>query len=103
MFGKLGDMMKKLQEMKQMSEEVKTMLENMNIDYASSDGNFKCSMNGNRILKSLHIHPSLLQMGKDDFEKKLLIYLNEAYLKAQTETEAEMKKMAKDMLPGFLD
>lgn len=103
MFGKLGDMMKKLQEMKQISEEVKTMLESMNIEYSSSDGKFKCGMNGNRILKYISINPDLLQLPHAEFEKKLLDYLNGAYLKAQQETEAEMKNKAKDIFPGLMD
>jgi DNA-binding protein YbaB len=103
MLGKLGDMMKKLQEMKQMSEEVKTMLENMNIEYASDDGKFKCSMNGNRILKSISIGPELMQLPHAEFEKKMLDYLNRAYLKAQQETEAELKSKAKDFFPGLMD
>lgn len=95
--------MKKLQEMKQMSEEVKTMLENMNIEYASEDGKFKCSMNGNRILKSISISPELMQLTHTEFEKKILDYLNHAYLKAQQETEAELKNKAKDFFPGLMD
>jgi DNA-binding YbaB/EbfC family protein len=103
MFGKLGDMMKKLQEMKQMSEEVKAMLENMNIEYTSDDGKFKCNMNGNRILKSINISPELMQLPHAEFEKKILNYLNGAYHKAQQVTESEMKNKAKDFFPGLMD
>jgi len=101
MIGKLGEVMKKLQEMKKISEDMKKKLDEMTIEYSSDDGKFQCTMNGNRILTNIFIDPSLKNLSHEEFQKKLLNYLNNALLKAQQETEAEIKKAAKDFMPDL--
>lgn len=102
MFGKLGDMMGKIQEAKKQMEETKAKLETMEVASESADGGVKVVLNGNRKIKSLKITEKLQAGSNEALEKELIAQLTLAMEKADTMNEAEMKKVAMGMLPGGL-
>ena len=101
MFGKMGDMMGKLQEMKQRADEAKATLDAAVIKTEGAGGDIKIEINGNRRLKSLYIAPALQHSGKEELEEQLLVTLNKAIEAADRMNEAEMKKAAGGLLPGL--
>lgn len=101
MFGKIGDMMGKLQEMKQKAEEIKAALSNTIIKSESAGGDITLEINGNRELKSLRIAEALQHGDKQQLETYLLQALNKAIKEADKVNEAEMKKAASGLLPGM--
>jgi len=101
MFGKMGDMMGKLKEMKRMSEEIKQKLDDTLLTVEGAGGDIRISITGNRELKSLSIAPALQHGNKEELEEQLLVTLNKALLEANEVNENEMKKVAGSMLPGL--
>src|SRR6478735_3142492 len=101
MFGKLGDMMGKLQEMKKRAEESKLLLSATIIRTEGAGGDIQLILNGNRELKSINISPALQHGDKTELEKQLLITFNKAIKEADVINEEEMKKAASGLLPGM--
>lgn len=101
MFGKLGDMMGRIKEMKEKAEEVKQTLEHSRINTEGAGGDIKIEMNGNRKLIRLQIAPGLQHGDTKVLEEQLLQTLNKAMALADKLFEEEMKKAAGGILPGL--
>lgn len=101
MFGKFGDMMGKLQEMKQKADEIKSNLELVNVKSEGAGGDIKIEINGNRKIKKLEIAPALQHGDKEELEEQLLVAINRAIEAADKVNEEEMKKAASGLLPGL--
>ena len=102
MFGKMGDMMGKLQEMKRVADEIKVKLDNTLLTVEGAGGDIKITITGNREIKSLTIAPALQHGGKEELEEQLVVTLNKALFKANEVNENEMKEVAGSMLPGIM-
>lgn len=101
MLGKFGDMMGKLQEMKQKAEEIKSLLDATTITEIGAGGDIKIVVTGNREIRSLTIEQALQHGDKEQLEELLLVTLNRAIQKANKLNENEMKKAANGLLPGL--
>lgn len=97
-----GNMMGKLQEMKQKSEEVKKRLDTIIVD-ADAEDLVKVSSTGNRKINSIRIDEQLIEEGdREKIEDLCLFAVNRALEKAEKVAETEMQGIAKGMLPGFM-
>jgi len=101
MFGKIGDMMEKLQVMKQRSEEIKIKLDGIVLKSEGAGGDIKIEITGNREFKNISIAGSLQHADKQEMEEQLLIALNKAIREADKVNESEMKKAATGLIPGM--
>jgi nucleoid-associated protein EbfC len=101
MFGNLGDMMGKLQEMKQKTEDVKAKLELQIITVQGAGGDITIEINGNRHLKKISISSALQHGDKEELEEQLIVSLNRALAQAEELNESEMKTVASGMMPGL--
>jgi DNA-binding protein YbaB len=102
MLGDLGDMMGKLNGMKQKAEEIKLKLDTMILDVEGAGGDIKISITGNREIKNLIIASALQHGDKEELEEQLTVTINKAILKASELNDQEMKSVASGMLPGFM-
>ena len=97
-----GNMMDKLHEMKQKSEEIKKRLDTISVD-ANAEDLVKVVSTGNRQITSIEINEQLIKEGdKEKIEDLCMIAINRALGKAEKVAESEMQGIAKGMLPGFL-
>ncbi len=101
MFGKLGDMMGKLQEMKQRAEEVKKALDARTFKIKGAGGELEIEMTGNRKILELSIGENLKQGDKEKLETAILDVLNKALQEVEKIHDEEMKKAASGLLPGL--
>jgi hypothetical protein len=101
MFGKLGDMMSRLQEMKQKAEEVKAILADTVLSVEGAGGDIKIAITGDRKIKDLHIAPALQHGDIGELQEQLLVTLNRAIAQADKVNEEEMKKAAGGIMPGL--
>lgn len=101
MFGKLGDMMGKFQEMKQRADEIKLKLDATTLKTFGADGDIEIEITGNRKIKKLKIAPALQHGDKTQLETLLVVALNKAIEEANNINENEMKKAAAGILPGL--
>jgi len=101
MFDKFGDMMGKLQEMKQRADETKAQLDDTIIKHEGAGGDIKIEITGNRRIKNLQIAPALQHGDKEELEEQLTVALNKAIEAADKLNEEEMKKAAGGLLPGM--
>jgi DNA-binding YbaB/EbfC family protein len=99
-----GDMMGKLQEAQQKTEETKKRLDTVYLSEQSNDGKLSITISGNRIIKDIQIDESLLQ-DPEELSDHLVLTLNKAIAKATAMHESEMQAAAKGMLnmPGLGD
>lgn len=98
-----GNMMGKLQEMQQESEKVKARLETISVSGEAEGGLVKVVCNGNRKVTSVEISEELMQENdKEQIEDLTLLAINRAVENAEKVYEAEMKNVAKGMLPGMM-
>lgn len=97
----LGDMMGKLQEMQQKSEEVKKRLDSISVEATAEDSKIKVVSNGNKKITSVEISAELMNSDKEQLEDLLLLTVNRALEKADKLAESEMAGIAKGFLPGF--
>ena len=100
MFGKMFDILGKIEDAKKNVEEARKRLDHVLIDAEANSGNVKVSVTGNRIVKSLSIDASLLE-DKEMLEDYLIIALNKALEEAGKMQENELKKAASDAMPGI--
>ena len=100
MFGKMFDIIGKIDEAKKNVEEARKRLDHVLIDAEANDGKVKVSVTGNRIVKSLSIDASLLE-DKEMLEDYLIIALNKALEEAGKMQESELKKAASDAMPNI--
>lgn len=97
-----GDIMGKLQEMQQKSEEVKQRLETISV-HAEAENLVKVTANGNKKVTSLTIDESLIKSGDiEQIEDLCMLAVNRAIEKADKVFQSEMQGVAKGMLPGMM-
>src|SRR4051812_33568232 len=99
MFGKFGDMMGKLQEMKQKAEEIKASLSKQTISAEGAGGDIKIVMSGDRQIMEITIAAALQHGDKEELEEQLVVTLNKALTQVEKLNEEEMKKAASGLLP----
>jgi len=100
MFGKMFDIIGKIEEAKKNVEEARKRLDHVLIDAESGNGMVKVTVTGNRIMKSIEINDDAMQ-DKEMLEDYLMIALNKALEEAGKMQEAELKKAATDALPNI--
>ena len=100
MFGKMFDIMGKLEDAKKNVEEARKRLDNVYIDSEAGNGMVKVTVTGNRKLKSLSIADEALQ-DKEMLEDYLSIALNKALDEAGKMQEEELKRAATEALPNI--
>lgn len=95
-------MMGKLNEVKKAMDEIKSRLDNIQVDGEAGEGNVKVVMNGNRVVKSVHIHDRMFEPSrKEELQELLELAINRASEKAQNVSETEMKAAGKGILPNI--
>ena len=97
-----GDMMGKLQGMKQKMDEIKAHLENVIVEGEAAGGDIKIKVNGNKIVKSVYISDSLRFGDKEELEEQMTVAMNRAMQMADAENEKAVKEAASGILPGGL-
>lgn len=95
------DMMAKLQEMQQKTEEVKKRLDTITLEEKSPDGNVTVVMTGNREVKDISIAQELQQGDPEELQDMLVLAMNKAIASATKVNEAEMSSVAMGMLPNM--
>ena len=100
MFGKMFDIMGKLEDAKKNVEEARKRLDNLYIDAEAGNGMVKVTVTGNRKLKSLSIADEAMQ-DKEMLEDYLSIALNKALDEAGKMQEEELKRAATEALPNI--
>ena len=101
MFGKMCDMMGKLNEMKKQVEETKARLASITVEGSSAQGMVKVKANGNREILDLEIHQELFHADRAEVQDMLVLAVNDALIKAKNTEESEMKGAASGMLPNI--
>ena len=96
-----GDMMGKLQDMKQKMEETKKRLDTITVEGEAGNNAVIVRANGNRQIKSVEISSELYRADKEELEDLLVIALNRALEKAEKVNEAEMAGAAKGIMPNL--
>lgn len=97
-----GNMMGKLQEMQQKSEEVKKRLETISV-HSEAEGLVKVVANGNKKITSIEFDESIIKEGdKEQIEDLCILAVNRAIEKADEVFQSEMQGVAKGMLPGMM-
>lgn len=97
-----GNMMGKLQEMQQKSEEIKKRLETISV-HAEAEGLVKVIANGNKKITSIEFDESIIKEGdKEQIEDLCILAINRAIEKADEVFQSEMQGVAKGMLPGMM-
>ena len=95
MFGKLG-------EMKKAMEEVKQRLDNVMVEGSAGEGTVRVIMTGNREVREITVDPRYLKEDrKEELEELLVIAVNRAGEKAQNTSESELKAAGKGILPNI--
>ena len=100
MFGKMFDIIGKIDEAKKNVEEAKKRLDTILIDAEAGNGMVKVTVTGNRALKNLSIADEAMQ-DKEMLEDYLTIALNKALEEAGKIQENELKNAAKDAMPNI--
>lgn len=93
MFGKLA-------EIKQKTEEVKQRLETISVYGEAEGGKVKVTASGARKIQEITVDDSLLQ-DKEQLQDLLTVAVNRALEQADKVSEAEMKAIAGDLMPGL--
>jgi nucleoid-associated protein EbfC len=96
-----GDMMGKLQELKQKMEETKKRLENITVKADSGEGAVVVTANGAKKIVNISIAEEKTIGNKEELEDLLLVAVNRALEKAENVHESEMQGATKDFLPGM--
>lgn len=96
-----GDMMGKLQEMQQKTEEIKKRLDHINVEGDAENGRVKVISSANRKIISISIADELKDADKEELEDLVILAVNRALEKAEKISEAEMAGAARGMLPGM--
>ncbi len=100
MFGKMFDIVGKLETAKENVAAAKKQLDNVLIDADAGNGAVKVSVTGNRRVKSLSISDEVLK-DKDMLEDYLILALNKALDEAGKMQENKLKKAATEALPNI--
>lgn len=94
-----GDMMGKLQEMKQKMEEIKKRLETTTVKADSGDGAITVTANGNKKIVNISVGEEIAKGDREELEDLLVVAINRALEQAEKIHDAEMKGAASGMLP----
>lgn len=97
----MGDMLGKLQEMKQKADEIKSKLDGITLNVEGAGGDIKIEITGNRKIKNIKIASALQHGSKEELEEQLTVTVNKAIEAADKLNEEEMKKAAGGLLPGM--
>lgn len=97
-----GDLFGKLQEMQKNMQEVKDRLELVSVMGDSADGKVKVIASGNRRIKQITVNSDLLASDPEELEDQLVIAVNRALEKAENTYQTEMKTATGDLLPPHL-
>lgn len=97
-----GDMMGKLQGMKQEMEATKKRLDTITVVGEAPGGKIKITVTGNRKVVDVMLAEDLLQEDKEQLEDFMVMAMNNALEKAEKVNESEMQGVAKGMLPGMM-
>ena len=101
--GNMNNMMKQVQKMQQQMEAAQREIEEKEIESTSGGGAVNVVVTGKKVLKSLKIHPEVVD--KDDvemLEDLIVAAINEAFRKADETSEQEMKKITGGLnIPGL--
>jgi len=100
MFGKMFDIIGKLDEAKKNVEEARKRLDTILVDAEAGNGLVKVTVTGNRVLKNLSIADEAMQ-DKEMLEDYLTIALNKALEDAGKIQETELKNAAKNAMPNI--
>jgi hypothetical protein len=97
-----GDMMGKLKEMQQQTEEIKKRLDTISVEGEAENGLIKVVATANKKVTSITIADSLMAEGdKEQIEDLIIVAINKVIEKAENVSNAEMAGVAKGMLPGM--
>lgn len=96
-----GNMMERMQEMQQKTEDAKRRLDNITVTGESPAGAVVVEMTGNKKVKNVSISVDLTQTDQEELEDLLVIAFNKALENAENVFDAEMKTVAMGMLPGM--
>jgi len=97
-----GDMMGKLKEMQQQTEEIKKRLDTISVEGEAENGLVKVIATANKKITSITIADSLMADGdKEQIEDLMIVAINKVIEKAENVSNAEMAGVAKGMLPGM--
>jgi len=94
-----GNMMGKLQEMQQKTEEIKKRLDTISVKGDAENGMVTVTATGNRKITAIEISEELSD--KEQIEDLCILAVNRALEEAEKVYESEMKDVAKGMLPGM--
>jgi nucleoid-associated protein EbfC len=97
----LGNMMERLQEMQQKTEDAKRRLENITVTGEAPAGAVVVEMTGTRKVKNISLNVDLKDIEKEELEDLLVIATNKALEAAENVWESEMKSVAMGILPGM--
>ena len=102
MFGNMGDLMKKAQQMQTKMKEAQEKLGDIEVEGTSGGGMIKTSLDGNGQLKAIKIDPSLVDAGEIDVLEDLIVAaINDGKTKAEEQAAEAMSKVTGGMgLPG---
>ena len=96
-----GNMMERMQEMQQKTEDAKRRLDNITVTGEAPAGAVVVEMTGNKKVKHVSISVDLTQTDQEELEDLLVIAFNKALENAENVFDAEMKTVAMGMLPGM--
>lgn len=94
------DMFGKLNEAKQKMEEAKARLETVFVEGEAENGAVKAIVSASKKVKEIIISDELMN-DKEQLQDLITVALNRAMEKADSVSEAEMKAVANEMLPGM--
>ena len=102
MFGNMGDLMKKAQEMQKKMAEAQEKLAEIEVEGQSGGGMIRVTMNGKSELKGLKIDKSLVDPEDVEvLEDLILAAVNDGKTKAEEKAAEEMSKVTGGMgMPG---
>mgnify|MGYP003521682350 CR=1 FL=1 len=90
----LGDMMKQVQAMQSRMADMQAKIEQMTVSGQSGGGIVKVTRNGNALMKSAAIDPTLLKPSECEIVEDLIVAAhNDAKAKAETMMAEEMKQV----------
>ena len=101
MFGKLGDMMSKVNEMKQKVEQAKERLNGITVQGKSPNNTVTITANGNREIVNVEIHQTPPELNTTELETELKTAINQALKHAKNVEESEMQSATKGLLPNI--
>ena len=97
----MSKLLKQAQKMKQDMEEAQNSLEDMRIDYKSSNQMIDIVMNGKKNIISLSIDKELLAEEKDIIEDVIISSINKASAEVDSKVEERMSSITGGMMPNI--